>query len=232
MEIPLWLDRIVVTVAGIIGIESTHFVKSVVITLLILAVVVVAVAVAVKVRALLSGVERSSNSNSEAEAKTRIIDAALKPSGGYERMIHDVVETSLFPVNRRIKRLENKVFGAFEGMQSAQRSEADGIDGSLTNTAAAAQLYDDVQDVVLPQEEGVTEETKVQDVAQHVATPVEGVEGEEFANEERTSVAPITLRKNNNEHTASSSGQESEQQEVSPAEDDSSVPPTKVGLTL
>ena len=66
------------------------------------------------------------------------------------------------------------------------------------NTAAASQLYDDVQDVVLPQKEAVVEESQAQDTGLHVVPPPE----EEV---EHTTIAQI---------------QDSEQQEASPPDGD------------
>ena len=197
IKIPAWLNEIIITITSNLGIEPSQLVKFIITSVLLVAVVAAVVAVISMLQSLLNRDKQSSDYN--AEAKTRAISEAIKPtSNEYERMINDAIENALFPVFRHIKRLENKVFPKSEDTQQtgiAQHTEA--VSPSV-NTAAASQLYDDVQDVVLPQKEAVVEESQAQDTGLHVVPPPE----EEV---EHTTIAQI---------------QDSEQQEASPSEGD------------
>lgn len=128
-------------------------------------------------RSLLSRGKPFSNDNST--ARIHAIDATIKPaSAEYLRTINDAIETALFPVFRRIKRLEEKTFPTPEAQHPVIAQPHD----------TAARLYDEVQDVVLPQEqEEVTEANEVQGTAQHALPPAEDEEHTTVAQQESPS---------------------------------------------
>lgn len=152
-------------------------VNSIIISLLIVVAIVVVVVAFRPLLSLFRRDQESGNNNLETQTKAQAINAAIIPSRAeYERMTHDAIEIALLPITKRIKRLEEKVFSASN-------------DGThLTETAQppqaeATQLYDELQDVVLPQTEDVANESKAQGTGQHTVFAEENVE--------YTTIAPI-----------------------------------------
>ena len=127
-------------------------------------------------RSLLSRDKAFSNDNST--ARIHAIDETIKPtSAEYLRTINDAIETALFPVFRRIKRLEEKAFPTPEAQHTVVAQPHN----------AATRIYDEVQDVVLPQEqeqEDVAEASQVQGTAQQVLPPAEDEEHTTVAQQE------------------------------------------------
>lgn len=166
VKLPPFVNEIVVNITSLIGIEPSRIVNSIIISILIAASIGAMVVVFSMLRSLFRRNDQSDNI--EAQTKAQAINVATAPSGTeYERMIHDAIETALLPINRRVKRLEEQTFSA--------------ADDSIQPTATA-QLYDDVQDVVLPQADEVTSATKAQATSQPAFVEEE---------EEHTTIAQI-----------------------------------------
>jgi len=126
-----------------------------------------AVVLILVLRSLLSRDKRFNNDSTT--AKLYAVNETIKPaSAEYLRTINDAIETALFPVFRRIKRLEDKAFPATEAQHTVV---------AHPHKAEAMQIYDDIQDVVLPQEqeqEDVSAEaSQVQDNTQQALPPAE-----------------------------------------------------------
>ena len=150
--------------------------------------------------------------------RTAVSDAIKPTSAEYERIVNDAVEAALLPVFRRIKHLENKVFPSSEDQDAVAQ----------LHDTKVSQLYNDVQDVILPEEEEdvVKEEKQAQNTGLHAVLPPEAdlqqaaspSEGEA----EHTTIAQVPNgeqqaqpREENSEHTAVSQAKDTEQQEVS-----------------
>ena len=160
IKLPPFVSEIVINITNFIGAEPSRSASAIIISTLIVASIVTIMIVFSMLRSLFRRNERSNSI--EAQTKAQAINAAIAPSRSeYERIIHDAIETALLPINRRVKRLEDKIFSAAEGLQPT----------------ATPQLYDDVQDVVLPQADEVTsDETKVQATNQHTVFAEEETE--------------------------------------------------------
>ena len=175
IKLPPFVNELVLTIINFIGVEPNKMVRSIVISILIVAAMVAVVVVFSLLRSLFRRDKESGDNKIEAQAKAQAINAAVTPSHAeYKRMVHDAIETSLLSISKRIKRLEEKVFSASDdGTQLAETAPPP--------QAEATQLYDEVQDVVLPQPEEKAEHTSIapiQDtgIQQPAASPAEEVE--------------------------------------------------------
>ena len=213
---PPFINEIVITITNFIGVEPSRIVRSIIISILIVATIVAVVVVFSWLRSLFRRNEQSDNTNkTEAQTKARGTNAAVATSGAeYERMIHDAIEAALLPIDRRIKRLEDRA-------SSSAAADDD------TQPIATAELYNEVQDVVLPQAEDVPKETEAPDTGQHPVIADEEVE--------HTTVAPMqdtglqAVPEEEVEHTTVAQIQDSQQQEASPSSEDTglqAVPPS------
>ena len=208
LETPDWLNEIIIAITSTLDIEPSRLVKSIIISVLLVAVIAAVVAVISMLRSWLNHDKQPSNDH--AEAKIHALSQAIKPtSAEYERMINDAIETALLPVFRRIKRLEEQVFHPSEERRDTV---------AQSHNIGAAQLYDDVQDVVLPSV--VDEEAQAQETTEPALSfPEEEVEHTTVAQVQDTGLQPVPPREENNEHTAVSQVPDSGQQEASEPDD-------------
>lgn len=173
MKIPAWMSEIITAITSVMGIEPSRLVQSIIISVLLVGVIAAAVMLIFLLRSLLNRNQRFNNDSTV--ANLHAVNETIRPtSAEYLRTINDAIETALFPVFKRIKRLEEKTFTTAEAQPTVV---------AQPHKAEATKIYDDIQDVVLPQEqeqEDEAEASQVQDNAQQALPPAE---------EEHTTVA-------------------------------------------
>ncbi len=200
IKIPAWLSELTAAITSALGIEPSRLVQSVIISVLVVVVIAAVAGVIFVLRSWLSRDQQIGGDNANVHA----ISAATRPSVEYERMINDAIETALLPVFRRIKRLEE------------QSTPEAAPPRSATPSPAAAQLYDDVQDVVLPQEESAepTTVTPIQDASLPKVPPQEeSAEHTTVSQIQDASLPRVPLLEENAEHTTVSQIQDSKRQD-------------------
>lgn len=178
MKIPAWINEIISAITSVLGLEPSRLVQSIIISVLLVGVLTAAVVLIFMLRSLLSRDKRFNDDSTT--AKLHAVNEAIKPSSAeYLRTINDAIETALFPVFRRIKRLEDKTFPATEAQHTIV---------AQPHKAEALQIYDDIQDVVLPQEQEqedvIAEASQVQDNTQQALPPAEDDEHTTVAQQE------------------------------------------------